>query len=351
MSLRDELLDRFPGLKLVPPPAWVVGGAVRDLLLGLEPADVDLAVADPLLAARSVSGKPIQLGREPLVAWRVVRNDRTYDFAAIVGGGLDTDLARRDFTINAMAVDLASGDLLDPHRGRDDLSGRVIRMIDPSNFDDDPLRMLRGVRMAVALDFSLDPATVEAIRSRAAAIHSSAGERIGFELSLMFSAHRLRRAITLLRETGLDRALLGEPLDASAAYADGTSLAASLAFVLRDARTLARKWRLSSQLLNNVLTLQRLLVDHSLVALFVAGEDVASQLPALLRATGKDGSVPMPDFTLRPLLDGNDIRSLTGLPEGPDLGALVRRLTEAQTNGKVTTREEAEAFVRLAQRS
>lgn len=351
MSLRDELLGRFPRLRLIPLPAWVVGGAVRDLLLAVEPADVDLAVADPLLAARSVGRKPIQLGRELLIAWRVVQNDRTYDFAAIVGGSLDTDLARRDFTINAMAVDLASGDLLDPHRGRDDLATRVVRMIDASNFDDDPLRMLRGVRMAVALDFSLDPATAAAIRARAAAIHSSAGERIGFELSLMFSARRLRRAITLLHETGLDRALFGEPLDPEAVHADDAPLAASLALILRDPQREMRKWGLSSHLVESVRTLQELAVDHSLMTLFAAGEEVAFQLPSLLRARGEDASVPMPDFGMRPLLDGKAIGAITGLSEGRALGALVRRLTEAQIYGKVTTREEAESFIRLTQLS
>lgn len=351
MALRDDLLTRFPRLKLVPLPAWVVGGSVRDLLLGLEPADVDLAVADPVAAANTVGRKPIQLGREPLTAWRVVQDDGTYDFAAMAGGTLDRDLARRDFTINAMAVDLASGDLIDPFHGRDDLDARLIRMIDPSNFDDDPLRMLRGVRMAVALEFAVDDATAAAIRARAGRIDSSAGERIGFELSLMFSAGRLRRAVTLLHDTALDVALFGEPLDPSNVHADDVPLAASLALILRDPRSLARRWRSSSQLLSSVLTLQKLAGDHSLVALYNAGEKVASQLPALLRARGEPDSVAMPDFTMRPLLDGNEIRALTGLGEGPALGDLVRQLTEAQVTRKVTTRDEAERFVRRSQRS
>ena len=87
------------------------------------------------------------------------------------------------------------------------------------------------------------------------------------------------------------------------------------------------------------------------VALFAAGEEVALQLPALLRARGEDGSVPMPDFSMRPLLDGNAIAAITGLPEGRALGALVRRLTEAQILGMVNTIEEAEDFVRLTQMS
>ncbi|GAC1395314.1 MAG: hypothetical protein NVSMB68_12360 [Thermoanaerobaculia bacterium] len=274
-----------------------------------------------------------------------MQEGRTYDFAAIVGRNLETDLARRDLTINAMAVDLGSGDWIDPHHGRDDLAAGIVRMIQPSNFDDDPLRMLKAVRVAVALDFSIDAATCEAIRVRAAAIDSSAGERVGYELALMFSAGKLRRAIELLHETGLDRPLFGEPLDPAAIHADDVPLAASLALILRNPRSAARRWRWSGQLLQSVLTLQKLSADHSPVALFAAGEEIASQRPAFLRARGEQGSVEMPDFTLRPLLDGDAIRALTGLPEGQVLGVVMRQLIEAQIVGMVATREEAERFV------
>ena len=345
MSLLDELLERFPRLSLVPLPAWVVGGAVRDRLLGAEPVDVDLAVADPVAAARATGRKVIQLGRGPLSAWRVVQEGRTYDFAEIVGGTLETDLARRDFTVNAIALDLKSGELIDPHHGREDLAAGIVRMIDPSNFDDDPLRMLKAVRMAVRFGFAIDSSTADAIRSRAPAIVSSAGERTGYELSLIFSAGRLRSAIDLLHRCGLDLPLFGAPLDSAAVHADDVPLAPSLALLVRDPRAVARRWRWSSSLLQNVLTLQKLASDHSLISLFAAGEEVAGQLPVLLRAMGKETSVPMPDFTMRPLLDGQAISAMTGLPEGRTLGMVVRRLIEAQILGMVTTRDEAERFV------
>ena len=348
MSLRDELLRRFPRLSLVPLPAWVVGGAVRDLLLEAEPVDVDLAVEDPVAAARATGRKVIQLGREPLSAWRVVDGAQIYDFAGIVGGSLEKDLGRRDFTINAMAVDLASGDLIDVHHGREDLRAGITRMIDPANLDDDPLRMLKAVRMALRFGFVIDPSTSEAIRSRAKAIASSAGERVGSELALIFSSGKLRSAMDLLHDTGLDLPLFGAVLDSAAVHADDVSLASCLALVVRDPRASAQRWRWSGNLLQRVLTLQRLAVDHSLVALFAAGEEIASQLPPLLRAMGRDGTVPMPDFTMRPLLDGEAISGITSLPQGRALGGLVRRLIEAQIRGDVTTREEAERFVRDA---
>lgn len=343
MSLRDALLRLFPQLRRLPPGAYVVGGAVRDLLLGRSPADVDVASADPLACAQSLGRRVIRLGREEhLSAWRVTSGSHVYDFAPIEID-IDQDLARRDFTINAMAVNLASGSLLDPFDGRADLARRLVRMIDPTNFDDDPLRMLKAVRMAVRLDFTIDPATLEAIRPRAAAVTSVAAERIEYELGAIFSASRFATAIRLLRETALDVPLFGRELPGF--EVEDVSLAGAYALLLDDPRAFAERWRWSEALLRDVLTLQRLLDRHDLIALYDAGAAVAAQLPAVLRARGHDAEVTMPDFTIRPLLNGAEIAALTALPPGPELGRLKRALLEAQVLGKVRTREEAERFV------
>ena len=344
MSLREELVRRFPALTELPGDSYVVGGAVRDLLLGIEPIDVDIACRDPLAAAKRVGERVIRLGAvEHLSAYRVVAGQQVYDFAAILDDDIAADLARRDFTVNAMAVRLDSGQLLDPHGGQRDIAGRVVRMVEESNFDDDPLRCLKAVRMAVRYGFAIDEATVQAIRTRAPLIEKIAAERVTYELSVIFSSARFREAIELLRQTGLDRPLFGRDLPTFSA--DDVPPAAAYALLVENPKTYAKRWRWSSDLLREVTALQHLIGEHGPIALYDAGEGVARQLPPVLRALGRSDAVEMPDFAARSLLTGEEIARLTGLPEGPQLGQAKRALLEAQIRGEVKTRDQAERWV------
>ena len=347
MQWRDELIRRFPKLATLGASSYVVGGAVRDLLLGRDPADADVACLDPFAAAKSIREKVIRLGdQEHLSAYRVVdrtpQGEHVYDFAELLDHDIAADLARRDFTINAMAVDLAHDTLLDPHGGRDDLASQTVRMVAPSNFDDDPLRTLKGVRMAVRYGFAIEPVTLAAIRARAPRILEIASERVVYELSVIFSSGAFRNAVNLLDRTGLAAAL---GLKTPPVHADDVTLAGAYALLVDDPHAYAERWRWSDLLLREVLTLQRLLDHHDRLSLFDAGERIAVQLPPLLRALGRDATLDLPDFTLRPLLTGTEIATLTGTPPGKDLGRLVRALLEAQVMGKVITREEAERLV------
>jgi tRNA nucleotidyltransferase/poly(A) polymerase len=336
MSLREELLRRFPRLRDLPLQARIaVGGAIRDLLLGREPNDVDVECDDPLVVAQGLGRKVIQLGRDDLIAWRVVEGDHIYDFSPI------SPLGRRDFTINAIAVDLATGELRDPHGGARDIAARVVRMIDAKNFDDDPLRLLRAVRFAVTLDFAIDDATVEAIRARAGKITGVASERIEYELSVIFSAGAFRRALRFLHLTALDVPLFGYELDASRFHADDVSLAGAHA-LLDGLKPVLHSVHLRHEIAN----LRQLIDHHDRIALYDAGEQIATQLPALLRALGRDDRLDVPDFSIRALLTGDEIVELTGVDRGPRLGAIKRALLEAQIRGEVQTREEAETYVR-----
>ena len=342
--MRDILLRTFPRLKALPPGVLVVGGAIRDLLLGVQPGDVDLTCDDPKACAERIGGRVVTLGRDELTAFRVTFAGRVYDFAEA------TTLARRDFTINAMAVDLATGELLDPHGGRDDIREKVVRMIDPKNFDDDPLRTLRGVRMAVRYGFDIESRTVAAIRDRAARIADVAVERVTYELNAVFSAGAFRRAVELLHETALDVPLFGAALDASRFHADDVPLAAAYALVVRDARAHAERWRWSEATLRDVQTLQRLAEQHDALTLYEAGERVGHQLSPMLRALGRPDDVLPTDsiFETEPLLDGAQIAELAGLAPGPEVGERKRALIAAQLSGEVRTHAEAIAFVRAA---
>jgi tRNA nucleotidyltransferase/poly(A) polymerase len=347
MPLRDEILRRFPLLKkLSPHGVYAVGGIVRDLLVGIDPNDADLACADAVAVAGMLGRKVITLGRDHLSAYRIVDGEHIYDFAPLLGSDIDVDLGRRDFTVNAMAVSLADGRLLDPFDGRGDLQRRLVRMVHPRNFDDDPLRMLKGVRMAVKYCYEIETATLEAIQARAASITSVAAERIGVELEMIFDAGRFRRALSLLRDTRLDVPLFGEELTPSRYHADDLSVAAAYVLLVRDLHAAAERFRWSDTLLRDAGTLRRLLDDHSLFALYDAGEAVARQLLPLLRALGRDDAIAMPDFTMKALLTGTEIAELLGERPGPRIGALKRALLDAQLRGEVTTREEAERFVR-----
>ncbi|HSP15904.1 MAG TPA: hypothetical protein VLV78_14255 [Thermoanaerobaculia bacterium] len=331
---------RFPRLILLPPDSFVVGGAVRDLLQGIDPADVDVACNDPLVCARLISKRPIRLGtQEHLSAWRVVDGEHVYDFAEVLDHDIEADLARRDFTIDAMAVRLGDGELLDRHGGRSDLERHLVRMIAAENFDDDPLRCLKCVRLAVVQGFNVDPQTIAAIRPRAPRITKVAAERVTFELSLIFSAGAFRRALELLQATALDVPLFGH--EPGEFHADEISVAGAYALLVNDPKHYAKRWRWSSDLRRDVVALKHLVARHDVVALYDAGEHVARQLPAVLRALGRNDLLVMPDFSTRALLRGEEI----GLPEGPELGRVKRALLEAQIRGEVTTEEEARRFL------
>ena len=336
--LRDELLRRFPLLASLPAHAQAVGGAVRDLLLERTPIDVDVECDDPESFAGRL-GKVIPLGRGELRVFRVVVDDRVYDFSA------KTDLGRRDFTINAIAVDLTTGELRDPFGGQQDIRRRVIRMIAAQNFQDDPIRMLRAVRLAVQFGFSIDEETVVAIRRRSAQIVTIAAERVTYELHAIFSCPAFRIALRFLNETALDEPLFGYSVDADRFQSDDLSLAGAYALVLRDPRQFAERWRWSEALLRDVVTLQRLLPDPHVFALFDAGEAIAGQLQLLFRATGRTPP-EMPVFSTRSLLSGDEIARLASIQPGPRLGTIKRALLEAQLRGEVRTRAEAEEFVR-----
>jgi putative nucleotidyltransferase with HDIG domain len=200
---------------------WAVGGTVRDALLGRELRDLDIAVDGDALAfarilARELGATAVPLDDENGVARVVLGANATtrealkhIDVARLRGEVAD-DLRRRDFTVDAMAAPLAGGDVVDPLGGLDDVAGRLVRMTSTAALDDDPLRLLRAVRIAAELGFAIEPATEDAVRRRAPRVNDAAAERRRDELAHMFALEDAHGALRMLDRAGLLDALLPE---------------------------------------------------------------------------------------------------------------------------------------------
>jgi len=199
--------------------AWIVGGALRDELLGREVTDIDIAVeGDPEPAARELAAQvrgPVFRLSEAFGAWRVVdrRSGRVYDFAPLQGETIEEDLRKRDFTVNAMARSQDGAELIDPLGGRADLDRRVLRVIGPEAYETDPLRPLRLARFAAELGFAPDPETERLTAAAAAHVPEASGERVFAELRRLVLAPGAVAGFALADRLGLLHAVLPELSD------------------------------------------------------------------------------------------------------------------------------------------
>jgi tRNA nucleotidyltransferase/poly(A) polymerase len=195
---------------------WVVGGAVRDAALGSEIGDVDIAVAgDPKQPARRIAaalgGYSFELSAE-FPTWRAGDREGTWqvDVAMLRGEGIEADLALRDFTVGAMAVDLETGKGFDPNDGLGDLAVGLIRAVSSSSFSDDPLRLMRAARLAAQFGWEIAPGTLELGRSSAVRSGEPAGERTLNELCRLMASRNPVAGLAAMEGLGLFDTLLPE---------------------------------------------------------------------------------------------------------------------------------------------
>ena len=198
--------------------AWVVGGSVRDALLG-GPASCDLDVAVAGDAARAASlltrahgGTRFRLSRS-FGAWRVQARDLPFqiDITPLQGGALEADLGRRDLTVNALALPVAPGaPLVDLHGGLADLEARRLRLVSDHALADDPVRLLRLARLAGQTGFRVDAGTLHVARRDAGRVWDAPGERLADELARLVSLPLPDRALRLLDDLGVLGALVPE---------------------------------------------------------------------------------------------------------------------------------------------
>jgi len=328
--------------------AWVVGGAVRDELLGREIVDLDIATRDPQGVAREYAnrsgGAPFSLS-ERHGAWRVaLEGGRTVDFTPLPAG-IDDDLAARDFTINAIAVPLAGGEAEDPYGGRADLEQKVVRAVSASVFDDDPLRLLRAVRIEDELGFRMDAETERLLRAHVQLVTRPAGERTFAEL-VRLSEDGFRRAdeLGLLAplggsSAGLDRLVSIDSPEFRLVATLGESLT-SLPIpneLLRYARTLLAAVPPEDDAARAIHRFRRATEPWALDALAFVG--VPELGAAVEKAREREPA--------EPLLRGDEL----GLPPGPEVGRLLDLVEEERAAGEISTREEALELVRREQRA
>jgi tRNA nucleotidyltransferase (CCA-adding enzyme) len=377
-------------------PAYLVGGAVRDLIRGADAVDLDVAVeGDARAVARALAERLRGEAREhERFGTATVRaEDLSVDLATtrretypepgalpdVEEAGLDEDLARRDFTINAMALGLSGDDLghlYDPRGGLADLEEGVVRVLHGGSFVDDPTRLLRALRYEARLGFRMDPDTELLARDAAAegVLRTVSGARVRDELMDLLAEPDLPSAVVRMRELGIDRAMhtameadaelvASGTLGAVAIGADRALVALSalcapaaerldlwvadlhlpaadrdaVARAARVAPRLARELRLRDHAPSE---LRRLLGRETLVALALALAMDAPSEPILRWVTELS--------TVRLEISGADLLA-AGVPEGPALGRALEETLSRKLDGLVCGRdEELETAVLLA---
>lgn len=228
-------VDELPGMERLLPalaglePAYLVGGAVRDLLLGADSVDLDVAIeGDAAAAAAALAERlggsatvherfgtaTVRAGELAfdLVRTRRERYERPGALPEVEPAPLADDLARRDFTINSMAIGLTGADvgvLRDPHGGRADLEAGLVRVLHERSFVDDATRLLRAVRYESRLGFRIDAETERLAREAVAAgmLATVSGPRVRDELLDLLGEPEAPTSLERLRELGIDRAL------------------------------------------------------------------------------------------------------------------------------------------------
>jgi len=370
-SIADELrpldLPRGEGV-------YLVGGTVRDILLGRTSFDVDIAVeGDALAFARRLGGEVTGHGRFGTAVvrfpdghhWDVVTARReTYREPAalpdVEAGTIEDDLARRDFTVNAMAASLGEdfGRIVDPHSGRPDLEAGVIRVLHAESFADDPSRIFRAVRYETRLAFRMDVETERLARAGLAGVALLSAKRFTEEVVAILAEERALQAVERLGELGSVpsvEAALFERADALRAELDPGAPAwrLRLAVLLRSHPPLLERLELrrgDQRAVEDAFALAPRLAEASDP---VEIADLAARAPdaALLALALNDSPALREWFTrlrnVRLDVGGADLADL-GLPESPRVGEVLEELRRRKLRGELDGREaELEAAKEL----
>lgn len=201
--------------------AYLLGGILRDLLLGRSSRDLDIAVAEDPLAftrdfAKTIGAKLVTLDSRYGLMRVMKKGEMQLDCSSLRGGLIQEDLARRDFSINAMAIEIPPHSepwrpiLIDPFDGIKDLESRMIRIVPPNPFPEDPLRILRAFRHFAELGFELNPETMTTMKSNIHLLHKVSPERIRDEWMKILDSKRAGETVGIMDSCGLIEQFLPE---------------------------------------------------------------------------------------------------------------------------------------------
>ena len=372
--------------------AYLVGGSVRDALLQRHQKLLDLdfvlpqgAIATARKIANLYHGGFVVLDDAREIA-RVVFDWGTLDLAKQEGSSLETDLTRRDFTINAIACNLYSRELIDPLGGLKDLQRGIIRAVSYQNLEDDPLRLLRAYRQAAQLNFIIEAETRTAIRDRAFLLKTIAAERVQAELNYIFVAPQKNKWLFLAIEDGLlkywlpDAAATAqlEAVDEGIEYCLGSGLnQPELTILVHLATLIATDSDLAEiqltqlkysraqikaviKTVKHLPQLQQMSRQMSLreqYFWFLSVKDVFPILVARAIATNVSREILTPliqryldpqDSVVYPqcLVRGNDLIRELNLKPSPLIGELLTEIQVAQIESKISTLQQAIDFAR-----
>lgn len=381
-------------------PLFLTGGSLRDRLLGVVTHDIDLVTTgDPrALATRlanALGGRPVRLGQDPRVTWRLATGVGHLDLVG-AQGSLHEDVLRRDLTVNAMLWRLPHGPLLDLTRGLEDLAAGRLRTVRYVNLVDDPVRVLRAVRLAATRpQLRLTAETERQLAQAAPGLARAARERVVEELRLLLAGPAVERALlvavrcrllspvlptweafdggtALARLAGrlaaiassrdhlgsgaveVATAVLGAP---AAGFPDRWDIGAGARALVhaghpeRRARRVSQAAELGARLApilgadvrasRGLAAEAGLLLPMSLawaIACRDATETIAGEARALLRWWRRFAARP-------PLLTGSEVAELLDLAEGPARAAAIRRLHQARARGELRTASQARDFL------
>ncbi len=373
---------------------YLVGGAVRDMLLGLPAIDLDLSIvsADPAFASVLASGlggsvvASSQFGTfklrvgDTIIDLAMARTERYAEPGAlpdVAPGSIDEDIARRDFSINSMAIALggsAWGDLLDHFDGRADLERGLIRVLHHNSFVDDATRVVRAIRYAGRLDFKVEDWTRRLLARDLSRLDTIKGDRLRHELERVFDEPRAAPVLRLMRDTSvlgaihssleIDDSTLAriDELPQRSAPASRMVMLSLLTYAAPSgaSRELARRLNMDSRwarVVRHTAALRDALTRLSGPGMKPSQiyELLHTYDPDAIRACSLVASEPLVSSRLRlylselrhvtPALDGNDLISL-GATEGPAVGELLRSIRIARMDGLLKTRSDEIGFAR-----